>query len=895
MSRDDAALWQKIEDLLDAALDQPPADRAAFVQRRSSDNPALRQRVLELLAASDDAGDFMETGPQDQTTTQDAPELADASGQIGPWRIIELLGRGGMGEVYKAHRDDGIYTQTVALKLLRGDQDAMLTRFESERQILADLHHPGIARLIDGGMTPDGRPYMAMEFIDGCPLSQWLQQQRPSLQRRLQLFLDLCPAVSYAHSRLVVHRDIKPDNILVDHEGRPHLLDFGIAKINPQGLSANATQALATPNYAAPEQFTADTITTATDVYGLGATLYFLLCQRPPIELEGMSLPRMLDRICHAQPKPPSLRVSGAAIAPLRGDLDAICGKALARDPQQRYPSAQALADDLRRHLAKEPVSARTPSFAYRAGRLLRRHALAASATLAVVLSLAIGLGATSWQAHKAANERDIARREAARLSTMRGSILRLFRSAASELDTDRLTARELFSKSAANIERDFGDDPATAAALMQMLGELQLFTEDYAAARELLERARALPQEQVDAQVQASININLAHLAYRDGDYDLARTLYDKAMAVWADSPQRYPAERIWAATLASQLARAQGRTDAAVEHLREAASRARQHWGEAHEETGIVLINLAVALYYDNRLAEALEACAEAWQVWQAIAKQDSPDALNLLANWGLFALRHGDPYEGEKRLAAALELRTNLYGASAAQATLMKNLGVAHRINGRRNAGMRLLEQGEWMARKYAGTGGRLHASAVYALSRALSEDGHSDEARQHLTSLLASDETRATIWHRLDQALLARLTPEHANATALFGQALHGLEQAGDAALSQHADALALYSHWLSDQGELEQALGTIEQAIAIKSRARHRAHYEVLQMNRHKIDLLHALGRANQARTLWQDSRKLALSQLGEAHPISQLFNTPQAALNSWRHTATPWP
>lgn len=881
MSTDDAALWQEIESLLDAALDRAASQRQAYVHARTENNPELRKRVLALLAASDDAGDFMETGPADQASTTHTTASEEASGQIGPWRILELLGRGGMGEVYKAQRDDGAYHQTVALKLLRGDQDAMLSRFESERQILADLHHPGIARLIDGGLTPDGRPYMAMEYIDGQPLATWLHETRPSLERRLAVFLELCPAVSYAHSRLVVHRDIKPDNILVDRDGRPHLLDFGIAKLNPEALSANATQALATPNYAAPEQFSGETITTATDVYGLGATLYFLLCGRPPVDLDGLSLPRMLDRICHAQPKPPSMRVSGPAMAPLRGDLDAICDKALARDPQQRYASAQALADDLRRHLNKEPVQARAPRFSYRAGRLLRRHALAASAALAVLASLAIGLAATTWQAHQAALERDIARREAARLSTMRGSILRLFRSAASELDTDQLTARELFAQSAGNIERDFGNDPATAAALMQMLGELQLFTEDYAGARELLQRAQALPQDQIDAEVRASIDINLAHLAYRDGDYLQARQLYDQAVAVWQVAPQRYPSELIWAATLASQLARAQGHTAAAVEHLRDAAGRARAYWGEAHEETGIVLINLAVALYYDNRLAEALTACAEAWTVWQAIGKQNSPDALNLLANWGLFALRHGDPYEGEKRLAAALELRTALYGASAAQATLMKNLGVAHRINGLRNAGMRLLEQGEWMAEKYAGAGGRLHASAVYALTRALSEDGLIEEAQQRLRASLTQQTTTPTSWHHLNRALLARLSPDAAGAEALFSTALQGLAASGDAALSQYADALALHATWLQEQGATAQALDVLDQAITHKTRARHAAHYEVLSMNRRKVDLLRAQGLGDAAQTLWQQSREQALAQLGPQHPISALFaNSP---------------
>lgn len=883
MSTNDASLWQDIDKLLDEALDLPAQRRQAHVRARAADRPELMQRVLQLLDAGDAADDFLETGPLGESDRRGPPlsrgELPRLSGQVGPWEIIELLGRGGMGEVYKARRNDGVYDQVVALKLLRVDQAEQLARFESERQILAGLDHPGLARLIDGGMTSDDRPYMAMEYVEGQTLSQWMQQDQPDLHQRLQLFLALCPAVSHAHKALVVHRDIKPDNILVDAQGQPRLLDFGIAKLTSGPLDATQTQALATPNYAAPEQLNGEAITTITDVYGLGATLYFLLCGQPPVDLQGMSLPRMLDSIYHADPVPPSERVDSTHRSALRGDLDAICGKALQRDPAQRYDSVAALADDLRRYQTHEPVQAHAPGWWYQCRKLLRRHALASAAVIAVSLSLLAGIAATGWQARQATQERDLARRDAARLSTMRGAMLQLFRSAASELDTNQLTARDLFSKSAAHIESDFGDDPATAASLMQMLGELQLFTEDYAAARELLQRAHQLPADAIPAEVLADIRIDLAHIAYRDGDYPQAQQLYQQAQAIWQQDPAHYPAERIWGATLASQLARAEGHTDQAVGYMQTAADQARQHWGLAHQETGIVLINLAVALYYDNRLAEALQACADAWEVWQAIDRADSPDALNLLANWGLFALRHGRPYEGEKRLAAALDLRTQLYGASAAQATLMKNLGIAHRINGLKNAGMRLLEQGEWMARKYAGAGGRLHTSAVYALSRALIRDGQAEEARQHLNESLHQEKEKPFSWRYLNQALLASLQPDDAQlvqARSGFSSALLGLESIGPSALSQLADAQALKAGWLVARNQPQQALPWLNNAIRSKITARRAGHYEVLAMQYRKAALLRELGDEQAARRLEHATQRTALTELGPQHPLSEI-------------------
>ncbi len=868
MRQDDTARWQAIEALLDAALDQPAAQRVDYVRRHAGD-AALAERVLRLLDAEQAAGDFLEALPQ-AGSAADEPAQAVLE-QIGPWKMQELLGRGGMGEVYRAERADGQYRQTVALKLIRSDDPAQASRFESERQILAQLNHPHIARLIDGGLASNGRPWMAIEYVDGRSLGRWLAEDSPGLDERLRLFLRLCDAVSYAHAHLVVHRDIKPDNILIDDHGEPRLLDFGIAKLTGPGQASRDTQALATPNYAAPEQLTGGPVTTATDVYGLGATLYYLLCEQPPLDLEGASLPQLLDRLQHAMPQPPSR----LARLQLPADLDAICQRALGKAASERYPSVGALAEDITRFLRSEPVKARAPALGYRLRLYLRRNRLGVAAGVAVSLSVLAGLAVASWQAHVAANERDAARRDASRLTTMQSAMMQLFKSASSE--SAELSARELFAHSAEQIERDFRDDPATATRLMQMLGELLLATEDFAAAGELLRRAEARYSPDMGEDILASIQIDLAHIAYRDGELEQARQRHDRAAGIWARQPQRYRAERIWAATLTSQLARADGRPEEAVGILERAASEARQHWGEAHADTGIVLINLAVAHYYNNDLGAALVACERAWAVWQAIDRSRSPDALNLLGNWGLFALRHGDPVTGERRLAEALELRTELYGPSAALATLMKNLGTAHRLNGRRNAGMRLLEQGVWMAEKYAGAGSRLHASAVYALAEALIEDGLPDEARALLSDGMAAAEGRQSPWHQLNRSVLASLmqaSDEHAAAQSLFDQSLEALRQYGGAALNQYADALAWQARWLTARGEPVAAAGRYQQAIARKISARREGHFEALRMQGELARLLADQGRNEDARPLLQQARDSARKQFGSEHPLS---------------------
>lgn len=871
MSTDDASLWRQIDQLLDAALELPAAQREAHVRAVAADQPALQQRVLDLLRAEQMAGDFMETVEPGviPAPSRTAPQF----GRVGPWDLQELIGRGGMGEVYRAERADGQFRQVAALKLIHRPSPEQILRFETERQILADLSHPYIARLLDGGLRDSGEPYMAMEYVAGERLGDYIRRGEATLRQRLDLFLKICEAVAYAHRHLVVHRDIKPDNIIIDANGDPKLLDFGIAKLSKPGLDGGETQALATPNFAAPEQLAGGAITTATDVYGLGATLYALLCGRPPLQLDGLSLPQLLDRVLHQTPPAPSTLPTPHARA-LAGDLDAICAKAMAKERGARYASVDALAADIQRHLRLQPVNARPPHWSYRFGRVLRRHKAATAAVLAVSLSLLIGLAGVSWQAHVAADQRDMARRDAARLSTMRSAMLKVLRTAASSSEGGQISAPALFSQSAANIERDYAQDPATAGALLQMLGGLHLFTEDYAQAKLLLQRAQQFQHRGMLPEVQADLNHDLAHLAYRDGDYASAQKLFDRASAYWETDAPRFQAELIGAATLASQLARTAGDSAAAVRVLSLADERATRYWGAAHPETGIVRINLAAAHYYNNDLDAAIATCERAWTTWQALDRTDSPDALNLLANWGLFALRDGRLEEGEKRLADALELRTRLYGASAAQATLMKNLGIAHRLNGRRVAGMQLLEQAEWMSAKYAGAGGRLHASAAYALARALHEEGQIEEAIALLRRAVAASAERGFSWRHLNEAWLAALLPAGSDVSpSLLDTALKALAGQDAAARDQYADALWAQALWRRGQGDVGGEIASLRQALASKTAARRAGHYDALLI---QAELAAALAHRGdgEAAALAAQTRRTAADEYGAEHPLT---------------------
>ena len=435
--------WERLSTVFDAAIQIDTRDRQVFLEQACGGDPALRADVERLLAAHERADDFIAASPAPSLVPQllaHDPSLAAArdreAQRVGAYRLVQEIGRGGMGAVYLAERSDSEYRRRVAIKLIkRGmDTDAVLARFRTERQILASLDHPHIARLLDGGTTEDGLPYFVMEYVEGVPIDDYADAKELSVVERLELFLRVCDAVSYAHQRLVIHRDIKPLNILVTPEGVPKLLDFGIAKLvaaDDVGASTLTGMTPLTPEYASPEQVQGLRAATTSDVYSLGVVLFELLTGRLPYRFRSRTAEDVIQTITTADPDRPSAAVveevepgigengtsSQRRITPpahrprtrdanadrlrrrLRGDLDTIVLTALRKEPDRRYASVDQFADDIRRHLAGRPVRAHPDTMWYRATKFVRRNRLAVAAALTLVAALAAGVAATAWQA----------------------------------------------------------------------------------------------------------------------------------------------------------------------------------------------------------------------------------------------------------------------------------------------------------------------------------------------------------------------------------------------------------------------------------------------------------------------------------------------------------------
>ncbi len=518
-----AAQWSQVETLFADAVDLPQTERRQQLDWATFD-PAVRAELEALLAAADSGGDFLSRSATVVSTGSALDSLA-AGARLGPWRVLRLIGRGGMGEVYEAQRADGQFEQRAALKLLWQESAQLLKRFQIERQILARLDHPGIAHLLDGGVTSSGQPYAVMEYIVGETITNWSRARASSLQDRLRLFLQVCEAVTHAHRNLIVHRDLKPANILVDASGRVRLLDFGIAKLldspvplgpagvlTPSGVArlvgacsgsssggrATApTMNLFTPDYAAPEQLAGEAITTGTDVYALGLLLFELLTNQRARAQAGYPLAVGL-RATFDAPAPVPSRAADLPGAPvpakrLTGDLDAIVAKCLCREPAQRYQSVDALRLDLERSLRGDTVNARGDGRLYILGSLVRRHRRLVAGVVALTLSLALGVAGVAWQAAKA-------RREMARAIVTKDFLISVFRASdpriASERPRGQITAKELLDLSAERIALDFAADPATQLELLGVVSDIYAEFDDEKRFKGLLAQRKELARK---------------------------------------------------------------------------------------------------------------------------------------------------------------------------------------------------------------------------------------------------------------------------------------------------------------------------------------------------------------------------------------------------------------
>ncbi|MEZ5066899.1 MAG: serine/threonine-protein kinase [bacterium] len=741
MSTPSPSEWSRIESLFDEAVGLPPDQREAYVTAAEQD-PRIRDEVHAMLRADaregilersvgDVAADFVPPDP-DET-------LAPGT-EIPPYRIVRPVGAGGMGTVYLAERADGQFDQQVALKLIRSDRNvgAIRTRFLQERQILANLDHPNIAKLLDGGITGDGRPYFALEYVEGSPITRYADEQRLGVDERVDLFRKVCAAVAYAQQRLVVHRDLKPSNILVTPEGEPKLLDFGIAKLfDPDQRRPDLTQegtSVFTPEYAAPEQVRGEGITTATDVYALGGILYELLSGALPLTPQDRSLVGWQRAILEAEPAPITRalartpereraeiaarrRLSAAGLSRrLRGDLTNVVEKSLRKEADRRYASAAELLEDLDAFRRGLPVRAAPPSLTYRARKYVARNRLAVAAAGAVALALIGGAVATSWQAQRA-------EQAAERATGVTRFLVSLFEDADPNAAPGReITARELLDRGAARLDTELVGDAQSRSELLRVVGGLYDRLGEYPAAEELHERALesrlALhgPDHPLVAESLGDLGrARLAQSRYGDADslFRRALTIHEAAGADAASMSRAY-------ADLGSAAERLGELAEAADWYERSRTAAAQAH-GPRSAEVARALQDLALVQRQSGALDDAQASLREALAIYQEVRPAVHSDIAEVLH--GLAWNRHvaGDREEAERLSRESVEMRRRLYPNGHPELAIgIRNLGTILRDGGDLDQAEALFRESLAMTLEFLGEDHVEVASAVNDLA-------------------------------------------------------------------------------------------------------------------------------------------------------------------------------
>jgi eukaryotic-like serine/threonine-protein kinase len=670
--------WRLVSEHLERALDLSEEERDAWLARLAAADAGLATEIRALL---DEHHALAAEGFLEGSAERLDGRAEQAGQTVGAYTLVSPIGEGGMGRVWLATRSDGRFERRVAVKFLavalagRGEE-----RFRREGTVLARLTHPHIAQLVDAGVLGAGQPYLILEYVDGQPIDRYCDGHQFELAQRIQLFLDVLSAVAHAHANLIVHRDIKPSNVLVDRDGNVKLLDFGIAKLledETRGVGATLltreSGTAMTPEYAAPEQMTGEPITTATDVYALGVLLYVLLAGQHPISVGRRSPADLIKAVVDTEPPRMSAVAPQLAVRrALKGDLDTIVGKALKKNPAERYPSVTVLADDLRRFLRHEPISARPDTLVYRAAKFVRRNR--AAVALAAVASIAALAGSVAIvaQSRETRRQRDIALRELSRaeaINDLNNFVLSDAAPSGNPLNVNDLLAR------AEQVVAQQSGDPAIRAELLIAIGNQYFTMDEDASSRRVLEQAYALSRGLSDPSVRAKASCALADTLSREIDIPRAEALFQEGINELPDAPQ-YTLDRIFCLHSGSQVARLSGsmsdgvaRAEAEQRLLRESPVRS-----DVLEMR--VSLDLADAYRTASRHAEAIAAFAQASARLTALGRDRTQQAGTLFNNWAMSLDFIGRPLDAERTFRRAIEVSRTDETEEAVSPMLLNN---------------------------------------------------------------------------------------------------------------------------------------------------------------------------------------------------------------------------
>lgn len=724
-------LSERAEKLFIEAHALDPDTREQFISDTCGDDQELRDEVSSLLAAANESEAYFEglSGKIGLAALAEVQTHLPENTAFGQWRVTEVIGSGGMGAVYLAERADGQFEQRAALKILPmglGGTQAR-ARFLLERQILARLVHDNIARLLDGGVTDDGVPFFVMDFVDGVPIDVYCKEKQLSGEQCLRLVLDVANAVQYAHRNLVVHRDLKPGNVLVEGNGRVRLLDFGIAKVlEPSTAEDNLTrvsQRPATPGYASPEMLRGEPVDVTTDVYSIGVLIYLLLTTRLPLSFDGLSLTDMHERAATAI-APPVSRFNDE----VGSDVDAIVAKALAKLPEERYTSVESLANDIRNYLDGQPVNAKAPSTYYRARKFLGRHRLGMSFALFAVLALASIAALSVYSAIKSEQQSRAIAIERDRAEEIRDFLISIFASADPNRAAQDLTAREILDSGRQRIDTELTDHPELQAELAMTIGEvyatmrmtdewremlemeldlrlemsgtvspeyadvligmsqLEDMTGNYDASRAYAEEALAITQQLGNRLGQAAAHIRVGRILHLGGDYENAEPNYRSALAINESElgPRAIETNKV-RMHLATLLNHRQyyEQSFALLEQVHEIRQ---EHYPGDHGEYSEVFLAMGSVLSSLDRYDEATEIYERAYAMNERLFGPDNRRNLFIVNGLGKVAEAEGDYAKAAARYQEAIRMTAVYFPDHPNLGIATSNLGKAYSLDGR-----------------------------------------------------------------------------------------------------------------------------------------------------------------------------------------------------------------